>query len=212
MIDLHVHSSYSDGTAGVEEIARKAREMRLKAIAIVDHSIELHFGLTESKAKLRQIDIDNASSLYGLKIYSGIECGINAIGEISLPDFDFDFVIASVHEPVYGEDYYRRLLGCMERYEEVDVIGHPFSKLFGFDGRMAELDEKVLDVAEQLGIAIEVNSSHKSPPDHFLELCRGRKILYSVGSDAHTLAKIGDVGWSFEKAKKYMTGAKLFNP
>jgi len=211
MVDFHIHSQYSDGQASVEEIARRAKEKGLKAIAIVDHSIELPFGLTEGKARMREIEIENASSLYGIKIYSGIECSINAAGEIFLPDFEFDFVIASVHEYVYGEDYYRRVLSCIEKYD-VDVIGHPFSRLFGFDGRNESLDEKLLDAVEELGVAIELNSSHKSPQDEFLSLCVDRKITYSIGSDSHTLSGVGEVGWSVEKAKRYMARAKLFTP
>jgi len=211
VLDLHIHSIYSDGDATVSEIAKKAKEIGMKAIAIVDHSIEHHFGLTEAKAKQRQVEIENASSLHNIKIYSGIECGIDAAGDIVLPEFDFDFTIASIHEFVCGKDYYDRILKCMEKYE-IDVIGHPFSKLFGFEGDILELNERIIDVAEELGIAIELNSSHKSPPDHFLELCRDRKLVYSVGSDAHVLSKVGDVSWSLEKAKRYMTHAKIFTP
>ncbi len=211
MYDLHIHSSYSDGNANVEEIARRAKEMGMRAIAIVDHSIELYFGLTEAKARQRELDIENAASLYGIKIYSGIECSIDAAGEIVLPDWDFDFVIASVHEIVYGRDYYDRVLKCLEKHD-VDVIGHPFSKLFGFNNPLPDMDERLLDVLEETGIAIELNSSHHSPPESFLEMCRDRKLKYSIGSDAHVLEKVGDVGWSLENAKKYMTRAKMFIP
>ncbi len=211
MYDLHIHSVYSDGNASVEEIARKAKELGVKAVAIVDHSVELYFGLTEAKARQRELDIDNAASLYGIKIYSGIECSIDAAGEIVLPDWNFDFVIASVHEIVYGRDYYDRLLKCIEK-NEVDVIGHPFSKLFGFDHHLPEMDERLLDVLEETGVAIELNSSHQSPPESFLEMCMGRKLKYSIGSDAHVLEKVGDVNWSLENAKKYMTRARMFVP
>ncbi|SMD04652.1 hypothetical protein SAMN02746065_12430 [Desulfocicer vacuolatum DSM 3385] len=37
MIDLHIHSSASDGTCSPEEIVDQARELGLKAIAIADH-------------------------------------------------------------------------------------------------------------------------------------------------------------------------------
>ena len=211
MYDLHIHSVYSDGNASIDEIAKKAKEMGMRAIAIVDHSIELYFGLTEAKARQREIDIENAESLYGIKIYSGIECSIDAAGEIALPDFEFDFVIASVHEIVYGREYYDRVLQCITK-NEIDVLGHPFSKLFGFNHPLPEMDERLLDAIEDSGIAIELNSSHHSPPDSFLELCRDRKLKYSIGSDAHVLEKVGDVDWSVERAKKYMTRAKMFVP
>ena len=39
MIDLHIHSVYSDGTCTVEEIINKAKLLGLKQIAITDHNI-----------------------------------------------------------------------------------------------------------------------------------------------------------------------------
>ena len=37
MIDLHIHTKYSDGTDSVIEVLRKAEKLGLKAIAITDH-------------------------------------------------------------------------------------------------------------------------------------------------------------------------------
>ncbi len=211
MYDLHIHSVYSDGRAKIEEIARQAKNLKLKAVAVVDHSIELPFGLTETKARRRQEEIDDAASVYGIKMYSGIECSINAAGEIALPDFDFDFIIVSVHEFVDGPSYYERVMACLENYD-VDVLGHPFSQLFAFQNGIRKLDEKLLDIIEERGVAVELNSSHRSPSDEFLELCSDRCIMYSIGSDAHNLQKVGDVGWSIEMAKRYMKRAKPFSP
>lgn len=39
MIDLHMHSTYSDGTSSVEEIVEEAKNLGLKQIAITDHNI-----------------------------------------------------------------------------------------------------------------------------------------------------------------------------
>ncbi len=211
MYDFHIHSNYSDGSATIDEIARRAKELKLKRIAIVDHSVELPFGLTESKAKRRQDEIDEAMATYGLKIYSGIECGIDASGSILLPDFDFDFVVASVHEFVDGEKYYSRVMLCIEK-NDIDVIGHPFSPMFGFTSTIKELDLKLISLAKEYDVAIELNSSHESPPDNFLELCSEVDIKYSIGSDAHTLSKVGAVRWSLERAKRYMTRGCMFIP
>ncbi len=37
MIDLHVHSNYSDGSETPETIIYKAKEMGLSAVALTDH-------------------------------------------------------------------------------------------------------------------------------------------------------------------------------
>jgi len=208
MIDLHVHSNFSDGKASVVGIARKAKEIGLKAIAIVDHSLELSFGLDEKKAKLREIEIEEARDLYGIKIYSGVECGINHSGEIFLPLHNFDFIIVSVHEN--AGNYYERVIKCVEK-NSIDVLGHPLSEMFPVL-RDEKLEEAMLDVIEKYGVALELNSTHKCPPEDFLLKCADRKIKVSIGSDAHTLEKVGKVGWCEERRKKYLRRAELFIP
>ncbi len=208
MYDLHIHSNYSDGRSGIHEIASKAKQRGLRVIAIVDHSIEHPKGLNEKKAKLRQREIEDAKSKYDIEILSGVECGILANGDILLPEFEFDIVIASVHEYVTEYEYYRRVLACIEK-NEIDVIGHPFSKMFGFNENVRELDEILLDKVEERGIAIEINSAHKTPPEEFLELCRDRKVLYSIGSDAHHSSRVGDVSWCIKIAKSYLKNSKF---
>ncbi len=208
MIDLHIHSNFSDGRATVFEIARKAKELGLKAIAIVDHSLELSFGLDEKKARLRQIEIDDARSIYGIKIYSGIECGINHSGEIFLPNHDFDLVIASVHENT--SDYYSRVIKCIEKYD-FEILGHPLSEMFEFV-RDYKLEEEMLNALEAHGIALELNSTHKCPPEDLLISCADRRIRVSVGSDAHRLENVGKVEWCEERRKKYLRRAEIFLP
>lgn len=53
MIDLHMHSQYSDGTCTIEEIIEQARNLGLKQIAITDHNI-----LTGSIEASKISDID----------------------------------------------------------------------------------------------------------------------------------------------------------
>lgn len=208
MIDFHIHSKFSDGAASVFEIARKAKEIGLKAIAIVDHSLELKFGLDEKKAELRQIEIDEAKDFYSIKIYSGIECGINHHGDIFLPLYDFDFIIASVHEN--ASNYYERIIKCIEK-NNVDVIGHPFSELYEFY-RDPLQEDRLLNALENHEVALEINAMHKCPPEDFLIKCSELKMKISIGSDAHRLENVGKVEWAEEKRKKYMRSAELFIP
>ena len=38
MIDLHMHTSYSDGTDSVKEILKNAKQINLEIISITDHN------------------------------------------------------------------------------------------------------------------------------------------------------------------------------
>lgn len=74
MIDLHVHTTASDGQYSPSEIIYKAKEKNLKAIAITDH--DTLNGLEEAKAAAEKYDID---------LVPGIELNINgSIGEFHL--------------------------------------------------------------------------------------------------------------------------------
>lgn len=209
MIDLHIHSSYSDGRANIDSIARRAKEKGLKVIAIVDHSLEHRRGITEEKINRRQVEIDRAKDVYGIEILSGVECGILPGGEIALPNFKLDIVIASVHDVVETEEYYRRIKECLRKNgDKVNVLGHVHSEMFSC-GRDFDRDEEVVDLLLDYDVALEINSLHRAPPLDFLEICSNKPIKYSIGSDAHTLSDVGDVGWCYEMARKYLVQGRV---
>jgi len=214
MFDLHIHSIYSDGACTVDEIARRAKERGMKVIAIVDHSLEHRRGMDEGKAKKRQSEIEEAKAKYNIEILSGIECGILPEGEIILPNFEFDLVVASIHDLLTVDEYYYRIEMCLKKFgDRVDVIGHLHSEMFGISGRDYVKDVELIDLLVETDTAIEINTTHMAPPLDFLELCSGRRIKYSIGSDAHTLEKVGNVKWGFEIARRYLKkGVPIINP
>ncbi|RLI75057.1 histidinol-phosphatase [Archaeoglobales archaeon] len=211
MYDLHIHSTYSDGDASIEQIIRKAKEVGLKAIAIVDHSMEHRFGLNERKAKKRQEEIDKFSSKYDIEVLSGVECGIKADGEIVLPRFKFDLVLASIHDFLYMDEYYYRIISCL-KYNDFDVLAHLHSTMFGsLNGRDLEKDKEIMDLLIERDIALEINTAHSAPPLDFIELLdiKTKKIRYSVGSDSHSIRRIGDISWGLEVARKYLKNGRF---
>lgn len=70
LIDLHVHSTASDGTLTPSEIAIHAKEIGLKAIALTDH--DTINGVDECIKKGEEI---------GLKVIPGIECATELNGK-----------------------------------------------------------------------------------------------------------------------------------
>ena len=209
MYDLHIHSEYSDGSASIEQIIRKAKEVGLKVIAIVDHSIEHRFGLNERKARKRQEEIDKYSSKYDIEVLSGVECGIKADGEIFIPRFKFDLILASIHDFLYADEYYYRIIECL-KHRDFDILAHLHSTVFGsLNGRDLEKDLEVIDLLVERDIAIELNTAHFSPPTDFLELLGHARVKYSVGSDSHSIRRVGDVSWGFEMARKYLKNGRF---
>ena len=209
MYDLHIHSEYSDGSGSIDSIVRKAKEADLKAIAIVDHSIEHPLGLTRSKAKKRHYEIQQASSKYDINVIEGIECGIQAGGKIIMPEFNFELVLVSIHDPVSMDEYYRRIELCLKNYN-IDVLAHFHSTVFdAYDGRDYERDEEILELLVDNHICLELNTAHYAPPFSVLEKCTDKNIRYSIGSDSHSLKRIADVEWGFKMAKKFLKNGEF---
>ncbi len=70
MIDLHVHSNYSDGSCDVREIAEIAVDLNLKAIALTDH--DRVDGVDELKNLLMHSQVELVS---GMEI--SVQCGFD---------------------------------------------------------------------------------------------------------------------------------------
>ena len=71
MIDLHMHTTYSDGTESCETVLKKCQEKNLNYISITDHNTSLAY------EELERIDIPN---LYKGKIIPGIELNTKVLG------------------------------------------------------------------------------------------------------------------------------------
>jgi predicted metal-dependent phosphoesterase TrpH len=68
-VDLHVHTSFSDGTLTPREVVREARAKGLSALAITDH--DTLDGLEEAK---------RAGELFGIMVIPGVEISVD-LGE-----------------------------------------------------------------------------------------------------------------------------------
>lgn len=74
MIDLHTHSTYSDGTYSPQELIELAYKNGIKAIAITDHdTIE---GISYAKEKAKELNIELINGIEFSADYKGIEIHI----------------------------------------------------------------------------------------------------------------------------------------
>ena len=98
-VDLHVHSTHSDGTYSVSELVAYAKEKGLKAIALTDH--DTVSGVEEALAE---------GEKQGIIVIPGIEisCG-NGSGEIHMLGLNIDH-----KSPVFNEF----IIACKESREQ----------------------------------------------------------------------------------------------
>lgn len=194
--DLHMHTSATDGTATIREMADAAIQRGLEYIAITDHSrrVTMAGGLTPQRLLDQWEELEQIRKEYKgrLTILKGIECDILEAGGMDLPDevlAEADWVLASVH---YGQKQPRkqiteRILGAIHN-PHVSCIAHPTGRLIN---RRPAYDvdlEAVFAAAAETGTLLELNA-HPSRLDlHDVHCGAARRhgIPIVINTDAHS--------------------------
>ena len=220
--ELHSHSTWSDGSDSILEMAKAAQERGLKLLAVTDHTASLGIanGLTVERLRQQREEIAAAQAKMGegFTILQGAEVEIKADGSLDHPDEvleELDIVIASLHTSLRQprEEITRRLLRAM-RNPHVDIIGHPSGRLLP-NREGADLDwEAVLAAARDQNLALEINAS---PFRLDLDDAHTRKaaemgILISINTDAHSPADLELAEYGVSVARRaWLTAGQVLN-
>ncbi len=162
--DLHSHTTASDGTASIEEMAIAARDAGYEYLAITDHSASFGFGDEVSPDRLReQIAHIRATELDGLTLLAGSEVNILPDGTLDYDDellAELDWVIASVHSSLRmsADQMTDRIIKAIE-HPLVDALGHPSGRKLSRRAPYAFDVERVIEAAARTGTMLEINSN-----------------------------------------------------
>tara|TARA_R110002049_G_scaffold72490_6_gene187332 strand:+ start:4656 stop:6386 length:1731 start_codon:yes stop_codon:yes gene_type:complete len=195
--DLHMHTTATDGTATIREMADAAIDRGMSYIAITDHSqrVSMASGLDPKRLRQQWDEIDKVRSEYEgrLTILKGIECDILEKGGMDLPDdvlAEADWVLASVH---YGQKQPReqitsRILGAIH-HPSVTCIAHPTGRLINRRPPYEVDMEAVMKAAKATGTLLELNANPARLDLNDLHLAAAKKlgIPIVVSTDAHAI-------------------------
>lgn len=210
--DLHMHTTETDGTATLEDMAAAARQRGLHYVAITDHSqrVTMAHGLDPRRVLKQWARIDqlNRASDDDFLILKGIEVDILEKGGLDLPDdvlAQADWVVASVH---YGqrqsrEQITQRILGALEN-PYVCAIAHPTGRLIN-QREPYEVDlHAVLLAAQKYGKMMELNA-HPSRLDLDDVHCAAAKALgvsVVISTDAHSTEGLDVIRYGVLQARR----------
>ncbi len=219
--DLHCHTTWSDGRASVEEMARAAIERGYDYLAICDHTpaVGAVRGLTADEVRRQGEEILAANErLAPFRVLRGIECDILPDGRLDLPDdvlAELDWVQASVHggQRMPRPDLTRRVEEAL-RNPYVRCLSHPKGRLINRRPENALDLERVFEVALEERVALEVNGLPARLDlrgEHVRDALRaGVPIVCST--DAHSVAGLGNMALSVATARRgWATAADLLN-
>lgn len=210
-VDMHVHTSKSDGRDSLHNIVDAAEAKGLEVLAITDHGPGHGSGVTEDDSRRTKKEAELLQPSYHVKILVGIEAEILPTGEVYLKDREgLDIVLASFHGAPNEEVYYKAVLKAVTD-PRVDVLAH-HAWIAGRFGPIDEYDDQLIALMKEHGVAIEINSKHALPSWDFLQKCKEAGIKYTIGSDAHKTADVGSVAWARNTARFIYGNEGLFIP
>jgi len=221
--DYHTHTTYSHGTGSIKENIEVAIKKGLKEIAISDHGPAsrsiVKLGVEDSATLLEiKREVDKYNRLYPeIKVLAGVEANIIGVdGRLDVPEFilkELDKVLVGFHlfiKPVsfrdgieiilnnvivdklrinHGEIRFKNteiLINTLNNYDNIDIITHP--------GYKVDIDTKTLaKVAVEKEVALEINSSHGYMREEYIKVALEEGAKFTLGSDAHSPDKVGDV-------------------
>ncbi|HVZ35712.1 MAG TPA: DNA polymerase/3'-5' exonuclease PolX, partial [Polyangiaceae bacterium] len=198
--DLHVHTSWSDGSASIEAMARAARERGRKYLAITDHTSDLAVAhalspdrLRAQIAEVRRVE----SELSQIRLFAGVELNIRPDGSLDVDGAmlrELDWVGAAVHSHFDQprDEATARLVRAIES-GHIDVLFHPTSRSLGHRPGLNLDFDAVLAACLRSGTALEIDAQpgRLDLPDALALRAKQAGVALIIDSDAHSPAELG---------------------
>ena len=211
--DCHTHSTWSDGGAPIEVMARTAVTLGHEYMVLTDHSprLTVAHGLTAERllAQLEEVAELNGR-LAPFRILTGIEVDILEDGALDQRDdllARLDVVVASVHSKLRmeGREMTRRMVQAIAS-PHVDILGHCTGrKLVGRGRPPSDFDADVVFAAcKQFDTALEINCrpERQDPPDDLLDQAIDWGLRFAVDTDAHAPGQMEWQTYGCDKAAR----------
>jgi DNA polymerase (family X) len=217
--DLHCHTTASDGTASIEEMALAARAAGYEYLAITDHSASFGFGDEVSPARLReQIAHIKAVDVDGLQLLAGSEVNILPDGTLDYGDellAELDWVIASVHSSfrMTSDQMTQRMIKAIE-HPLVDAIGHPTGRKLERRAPYSLDIERVIEAAARTGTMLEINSNpdRRDLNDINARAAAGAGVPIVINTDSHRTGGFAVARYGIATARRaWLTAGQVVN-
>jgi putative hydrolase len=211
--DCHSHSTWSDGGASIEQMARTAQALGHEYLVMTDHSPRLTvahgLSIERLRAQLEEIHQLN-EKLAPFRILTGIEVDILVDGTLDQDPMllaQLDVVVASVHSKLAmpRDEMTRRMVLALAN-PVVDILGHCTGrKLVGRGRAQSQFDPEIVFAAcQRFDVALEINCrpERQDPPEELLAMAIEWGLNFSIDTDAHAPGQLEWQNYGCDKAAK----------
>ena len=209
--DLHMHSTWSDGKASVEEMARACVARGYRYLAISDHSPALAMvgGITPERAVDQWEEIARVQEgLDGITIFKSLEVDILRDGSLDMTDEvleALDLVLVSVHSLMEMDRVLMtdRVIAAIQ-HPQVDILAHPTGRLLGRREPFQLEMEEVLQAARDLDVAVEINANPNRLDLNDVHAHRAKElgVKVCISTDAHSVQRLDHMSYGVDQARR----------
>ena len=214
--NLHNHSTYSDGTHSLKQMADATRSLGYAYFGICDHSRSLKVanGMPINRVREQHTEIERLNAAYAtdggtpFRIFAGIESDILADGSLDYPEdvlATFDFVVASVHTGfnMTREEATTRILTAVAN-PFTTILGHPTGRLLLRRPGYPVDHEQIIAACAEHDVAIELNANpYRLDLDwRWIRKATDQGVRIAINPDAHAMDQLDYVKWGVAVARK----------
>ncbi len=207
---VHCHTTWSDGRASLEEMARAADALGAEYLTVTDHSASAGYagGLDVDRLRRQWDEIARVQEQVKVRLLRGTESDVLEDGALDYPDAileQLEVVVASVHSRMRmdEEEMTRRLVRCMA-LPVFKIWGHALGRLLLEREPFACRVKEVLDALAASRGAVEVNGDPRrlEMEPRWLRAAAARGIPVVLSVDAHSVHDLGYLRWAVAVARR----------
>jgi DNA polymerase (family 10) len=218
--DLHCHTTKSDGSNTISELANKAISLKYKYLGISDHTVGLGVasGLSDKKLLAHKAEIQKVNKKFNnLRLLAGAEINIKADGKLDISSSTLaklDYGIGSVHSAFNQTESVmtKRILSALKF--GIKIFGHPSGRLIGHrQGYDVDWIE-IFKACARYDVALEINSfpERLDLKDTLIKDAIGYGCKFCIDSDAHALEHMDLIKYGIATARRgWATKAEVIN-
>jgi len=215
--DLHTHTSASDGTLTIAEMAEAAKRKGYDYLAITDHSkrTSVAHGLDEKRLNAQIDEIEKLQERFGrLRILKSCEVDILSDGTLDIANGTLkrlDFVYGAIHYnfELPRDKQTERVIRAMDN-PHFSILAHPTGRIIN---RRPPYDidmERIIEAARQRGCAIEINAhpDRLDMNDVHARMAKEAGVKIAIGTDAHSAEGLDMMRYGIGQARRGWLEAK----